>query len=89
MPQSKPDEVSGSTTSSTPTETTANGPQTSGGSEALPMPPRPGSGHTPHGSGPPMGPPMGMPPPPQYRGMLPPFVSTCKFLFLKIIIWNK
>lgn len=74
VPQSKPDEVSGSTTSSTPTETPANGPQMSGGSEGPPMPPRPGSGHTPHGSGPPMGPPMGMPPPPQYRGMLPPFM---------------
>lgn len=86
VPQLKSEEPTPNSTSSSLTETQLNGPPTSGGSgggvvavadvpQPLP-PPRPGSGHgLPHGSLP-MGPPMGMPPPPpQYRGMMPPYVS--------------
>lgn len=106
VPQLKSEEPTPNSTSSSLTETQLNGPPTSGGSgggvvavadvpQPLP-PPRPGSGHgLPHGSLP-MGPPMGMPPPPpQYRGMMPPYVSifflvhclfslTCKCEDLKV-----
>ena len=82
VPQPKPEEPAGNTSNSTPTETQTNGPQMSGGNggqggdgPSQPMPARQGSGHGPVQ----MGPPMGMPP--QYRGMLPPFVSIMIFIF--------
>lgn len=79
-PQSPP-----SSTSLSQTETQQNGPQTSGGSineaPVTTVPPRPGSNHgPPQGPTMPMGPHMGMPP--QYRGMMPPYVS---FSFLLLI----